>query len=131
MDALSIGIWTITIYNTAICDTGKLNFVCSDATQKQFNFLNNNVNEVIGFDQGLSPIFTTLIVGIHVINMNRENSLYLLSNICLNNNTDNIWHNNVLSVVYTTGFNLFSYIVQQYDITQSYKAFQRMPIYNF
>lgn len=72
-------------------ETGKIKFVCDDATNKKFRFssFNSNIKAVLGFnDVEETDIFTTTINSSTVCNLNKNNVVYLVWDLCVHENKD-------------------------------------------
>lgn len=114
-------------------DTGKLKILCNQPNiNKYITYFNNDLYECFGFEknQEYGP-FVDYIISSNVINLNRENNLYIKSN-CVNNiNNDLLSGSNVLSVLYSAANKDFSYIIQQYPLLDNMKRFKYENFINF
>ena len=123
--------------NQTLYDDGKIKITSTNAgITKYFNFINDNpMNEILGFNKNNSSNFTLSISGDNVINLSRENTIYLISDCVSNNYNDKyIGGNQILDVIYSSDNTpLFSYIVCQYDIIGNMKTFNKInkQIINF
>lgn len=123
--------------NQSLYDDGKIKISATNLLiTKYLNFIDENaMNEIMGFNKGNTNNFTLSIICDNVINLSRENTIYLISDCVQNNYNDQyIGGNNILDVVYTSDNSpLFSYIVAQYDIIANMKDFDntKKQIINF
>lgn len=103
-------------------DTGKCKITATNSNvNKYLNFLYGDIYELIGFNKNTEYSFIDNIVSVNIINFNRENNLYLKSNICNSVNNDLINGTNTLCVVYSGGNKDFSYIINQYRLKDNMK----------
>lgn len=135
MDAASLNAVSYTISNNqTLYEDGKLKIITNDAIiNKKLMFLDTNpINEVFGFCKGYTDIFTTQIISCNVINLSRENTIYLMSDCISTIQQDQIYGGNqILDVIYSSQNKLFSYITQQYDIFENMKPFNNKSYSTF
>jgi hypothetical protein len=113
-------------------DTGKLKInATNNAIKTYLYFFDNDVYECMGFNKNVEYEFISSIVSVNIINLNRENNIYLKSNIVNNRNNDMITGSSVLCCVYSAGNKDFSYIIQQYNIIDNMKDFINNTSMNF
>ena len=113
-------------------DTGKLKINATNNLIKTYlYFFDNDIYECMGFNKNVEYEFITSIVSVNIINLNRENNIYLKSNIVNNRNNDMVTGSNVLCCVYSAGNKDFSYIIQQYNIIDNMKDFINNISMNF
>jgi hypothetical protein len=113
-------------------DTGKLKInATNNAIKTYLYFFDNDIYECMGFNKNIEYDFISTIVSVNIINLNRENNIYLKSNIVNNRNNDLITGSGVLSCVYSAANKDFSYIIQQYNIIDNMKDFINNNSMNF
>lgn len=137
LDAATGDVWTITRYLHPTTQTGKFLYECSDTTDKKFRFstYESNINQVMGFhEETETEIFTTSIISTSVCNLNKNNTVYLVSDICITDNKDKALHGqNVLDCIYISQNRLLSYTTSQHDLIDNMKDFnyKNNSIFNF
>ena len=113
-------------------DTGKLKINATNNNIKTYlYFFDNDIYECMGFNKNVEYEFISSIVSVNIINLNRENNIYLKSNIVNNRNNDMITGSNVLCCVYSAANKDFSYIIQQYNMIDNMKDFVNNSSMNF
>lgn len=127
LDNATGDIWTISKYLHPDTETGKLLYFCNDATNKKFIFSNyeNNLSEVLGFGNiAETDIFTDSIISTSIINLNKNNMCYIVSDICITENTDTILKGqSVLDCIYLNNQQLLSYNTNTQSILEDMKTF--------
>lgn len=138
LDNATGDVWTISKYLHPNTETGKFLFECDDNSNKYFDFsLNvNNINEVLGFADiaEQTQIFTTSIVSTTICNLNKDNVIYITSNICMQDNKDlSIGSNSILDCLYISQNKLLSFITSYNNIIDVMKPFSKNKsgIYKF
>jgi len=130
-------VWTITKYLFPNVETGKLYYVCSDNSPKQFifNTYKNNISDIMGFSELNNISFNDTLISTSVINLNKNNVIYLVSDLCINYNRDLsvTQGNSILSTLYVSQNRLLSYVTQEYDMIYNMKVFNnnKNNVYNF
>lgn len=138
LDTATGDTWTLSKYLHPEVETGKILFECDDATNKMFvyNTYNNNIREIMGFgniDEETS-IFTTWITWTTITNLNKNNVVYLTSDICIHENKDRALNgNSILDCIYLSQNKLLSFITSQHDLIYNMKDFWRKKngVYSF
>lgn len=100
--------YTITEDNVlSAADTGLYHFsVSNNGGIQPIIIVSSEVHNQLGFQPNTSNVFVgNLLNSTHIVNFNLKNTLYLHSDICQNNNG-----NNVLQEIFTTGIPTNSYI---------------------
>jgi hypothetical protein len=138
LDNATGNVWTISKYLHPNVETGKFLFECDDATNKKFDFstTTNNINEIMGFSNITSEteIFTNSIVSTTICNLNKDNVIYITSDICVQDNKElNLNSNSILDVIYISQNKLLSFITETHDIINNMKLFSKKKngIYHF
>ena len=113
-------------------DTGKLKInATNNAIKTYLYFFDNDIYECMGFNKNVEYEFINNIVSVNIINLNRENNIYLKSNIVNNRNNDMNTGSGVLCCVYSAANKDFSYIIQQYNMIDNMKDFVNNTSMNF
>lgn len=113
-------------------DTGKLKInATNNAIKTYLYFFDNDIYECMGFNKNVEYEFINNIVSVNIINLNRENNIYLKSNIVNNRNNDMNTGSGVLCCVYSAANKDFSYIIQQYNMIDNMKDFVNNSSMNF
>lgn len=138
LDEATGNTWTISKYLHPYTETGKLLFTCDDATNKKFvfNTYNNNIRDIMGFNDILteSEIFTNSIISTTITNLNKNNVIYLTSDICMHENKDRaLGGHSILDCIYLSQNKLLSFVTSQYDLIFNMKDFSKKKngIYHF
>jgi len=132
LNSLNNVVYTLTDETTEF-DTGKLKIITTNNNiNKYITYFNNDLYECFGFEKNkeYGP-FTEYIISPNVINLNRENNLYIKSNCVNNDNNDLLSGSNVLSVLFCAANKDFSYIIQNYPILDNMKKFRYENFINF
>lgn len=138
LDNATGDVWTISKYLHPNTETGKLLFECDNLSNKYFDFSTtiNNINEILGFADisNITQTFTNSIISTTICNLNKDNIIYVTSDICTHENKDlSIGSNSILDCLYISQNKLLSFITSSNNIIDVMKPFSKKKngIYHF
>jgi len=100
--------YSITFPSSTVPDTSKYTFSVTGnvGVQPQFIFSSNNISTLMGFNASTTYIFSAdSLISANVINLQKEDTIYIHSNICQNQT-----NNNILEAIYGNSSEYFSNI---------------------